>query len=77
MDPALERKPDVMMFKAEKISQRVYESRMKPLSFDEEVAKDSAGPVIAFIKRMMNMDPKDRPSAAELLQDEWITGEPL
>lgn len=23
MDPALERKPDVMMFKAEKISQRV------------------------------------------------------
>lgn len=50
---------------------------MKPLSFDEEVAKDSAGPVIAFIKRMMNMDPKDRPSAAELLQDEWITGEPL
>lgn len=38
------------------------------MSEDEELAKDDRD----FIVKMMKLDPRDRPTAKELLQDEWF-----
>ena len=51
---------------------RYVKSNMSPLPFsmsaDEELGKD----VRDFIVKMMKFDPRDRPTAKELLQDEWF-----
>lgn len=31
----------------------------------------------AFVSKVMKLDPRDRPTAKELLEDEWFTAEPL
>ena len=43
---------------------------MKPFEYvtDREVTKEDK----AFILKLMKLDPKDRPTAKELLQDEWF-----
>ena len=45
--------------------------RMKPfrLITEREISKEDK----AFILKIMKLDPRDRPTAKELLQDEWIT----
>lgn len=43
---------------------------MKPFEYvaDREITKEDK----AFILKIMKLDPRDRPTAKELLQDEWF-----
>lgn len=45
--------------------------KMKPfrLITEREISKEDK----AFILKIMKLDPRDRPTAKELLQDEWFT----
>jgi len=46
---------------------------LKPFQFitEREIAKEDK----AFVLKIMKLDPRDRPTAKELLQDEWFQGE--
>jgi serine/threonine protein kinase len=44
----------------------------KWLPFSQSVDKELARPDRDFIAKMMKLDPRDRPTARELLQDEWF-----
>lgn len=44
--------------------------------FDQEspdISKEEAAKVKALIRRILQYDPKKRPSAAEILRDSWFT----
>lgn len=45
--------------------------KMKPFARigEREISKENK----AFILKIMKLDPRDRPTAKELLQDEWFT----
>lgn len=45
--------------------------KMKPFGriTEREISKEDK----AFILKIMKLDPRDRPTAKELLQDEWFT----
>jgi hypothetical protein len=46
---------------------------LKPFQFitEREIAKEDK----VFVLKIMKLDPRDRPTAKELLQDEWFQGE--
>lgn len=48
----------------------------KRLPFKMASSKDISREDRAFILRLMQLDPRDRPSAKELLQDPWLTDPP-
>jgi hypothetical protein len=47
-------------------------SKWKPFAKakDKELAKEDR----TFVSRIMRMDPRDRPTAKELLRDPWLRG---
>lgn len=53
------------------IMRRVPREKMKPFGriTEREISKEDK----AFILKIMKLDPRDRPTAKELLQDEWFT----
>jgi len=55
------------------IMQNIQPEMKKPFSriTEQEVSKKDK----EFILKIMKLDPRDRPSAAELLQDQWFDGE--
>lgn len=65
------------LYKGGHIARRMYESLNKYQSLDAEFVQDLAEGDVKFTKRMMKVDPSERPSADELLKDDWITQDPL
>jgi serine/threonine protein kinase len=55
------------------IMQSIPAEKKKPFSriTEKEISKEDKD----FILKIMKLDPRDRPSAAELLQDKWFDGE--
>jgi serine/threonine protein kinase len=51
---------------------------MTPRSIEEcirsysSVTEEDIGPAAVFIRRCLTLDPLERPSASELLEDEWL-----
>jgi serine/threonine protein kinase len=52
---------------------RVPQEKMKPFGRigEREISKEDK----AFVLKIMKLDPGDRPTAKELLQDEWFISE--
>jgi serine/threonine protein kinase len=53
------------------VMERVPQENMKP--FGRIGAREISEEDKAFILKIMKLDPRDRPTAKELLQDEWFT----
>lgn len=55
------------------VMHRVPQEKMKPFRNigEREISKEDK----AFVLKIMKLDPRDRPTATELLQDEWFMSE--
>lgn len=55
------------------VMHRVPQEKMKPFGRigEREISKEDK----AFVLKIMKLDPRDRPTAKELLQDEWFISE--
>lgn len=73
-NPVLEELSWLVRLHTGDISQEKYDLVTRPWSFDEAYTTDIAEPDRNFIKKLMKMDPEERPTAEELLKDEWLTG---
>ena len=51
---------------------RYVKSNMSPIPFSMSADEELGEEVRDFIVKMMKFDPRDRPTAKELLQDEWF-----
>lgn len=43
------------------------------IAYYNRVEDKDIGPIAAFMRRCLTIDPSVRPSASELLQDEWLS----